>query len=64
MSQRIKVKFIPTEDLISSLVTDLAMQGFNIHMEPCKETEHYVMVAELLYEGDAPELFPSGPTIH
>lgn len=64
MSQRIKLKFLPTEELIAGLVNDLAMQGFNIKMEPCAETDHYVMVAELVYEGDAPELFPNGPTIH
>jgi len=64
MSQRIKLKFFPEPDMISDLVSDLAMQGFNIQMEPCAETEHYVLIAELLYEGDEPELFPCGPTIH
>ena len=64
MSQRIKLKFLPTEELIAGLVNDLAMQGFNIKMEPCEETDHYTLIAELLYEGDQPVIFPDGPTIH
>lgn len=64
MSQRIKLKFFPEPDMISDLVTDLAMQGFNIQMEPCKETDHYVLIAELAYEGEEPEVLPKPPTIH
>jgi len=64
MSQRIKLKFFPEQDLVSNLVNDLASLGFNIKMEPCAETDHYVMVAEMVYEGEDPELFPNGPTIH
>lgn len=64
MSQRIKLKFFPEPDMISDLVSDLAMQGFNIQMEPCKETDHYVMIAELSYEGEEPELLCQPPTLH
>jgi hypothetical protein len=64
MSQRIKLKFFPEPDMISDLVSDLAMQGFNIQMEPCKETDHYVMIAELVYEGESTAVLPDGPTIH
>ena len=64
MSQRIKLKFFPEPDMISDLVSDLAMQGFNIQMEPCKETDHYVMIAELAYEGEEPEVLPKAPTLH
>ena len=64
MSQRIKLKFFPFPDMVADLVCDLAGQGFNIQMEPCADTDHYVMVAELVYEGQAPELLSSGPTIH
>ncbi len=64
MSQRIKLKFFPEPDMISDLVSDLAMQGFNIQMEPCAETDHYVMIAELAYEGEEPELLCKPPTLH
>lgn len=64
MSQRIKLTFFPFPEMVADLVCDLAGQGFNIQMEPCKETDHYVMIAELLYEGDSPALLPDGPTIH
>lgn len=64
MSQRIKLKFMPTEELISDLVVSLAQEGFNIQMEPCEDTDHYVMIAELIYEGEEPMLLPTGPTIH
>lgn len=50
--------------MISDLVSDLAMQGFNIQMEPCAETDHYVMIAELAYEGEEPELLCQPPTLH
>lgn len=64
MSQRIKLKFFPEPDMIASLVNDLAAQGFNVQMEPCKETDHYVMIAELTFEGEEPEVLPKSPTIH
>ena len=64
MSQRIKLKFFPSDNMISDMVCDLALQGFNIKIEPCLETDHYVLIAELVYEGEDPELFPAGPTIH
>lgn len=64
MSQRIKLKFFPHPEMVTDLVTDLAMQGFNIQMEPCEHTDHYVMIAELAYEGEEPELLSQQPTIH
>lgn len=64
MSQRIKLKFMPSESMLADLVTELAMLGFNIQVEPCEETDHYTMIAELTYEGEAPTVLPDGPTIH
>lgn len=55
---------MPTEELISDLVVSLAQEGFNIQMEPCEDTDHYVMIAELTYEGEEPMVLPTGPTIH
>lgn len=64
MSQRIKLKFFPSDNMISDMVCDLALQGFNIQMEPCAETDHYVLIAELAYEGEEPELLSQRPTLH
>lgn len=64
MSQRIKLKFFPFPDMVADLVGDLSSQGFNIQMEPCAETDHYVMIAELAYEGEEPELLARPPTLH
>lgn len=64
MSQRIKLKLMPSESLLADLVTELAMLGFNIQVEPCEETDHYTMITELTYEGEAPTVLPNGPTIH
>lgn len=64
MSQRIKLKFFPFPNMVADLVCDLAGQGFNIQMEPCKDTDHYVMIAELAHEGEEPELLNKPTTIH
>ncbi len=64
MSQRIKLKFFPFPDMVADLVRDLAGNGFNIQMEPCKDTDHYVMIAELAFEGEEPELLSKPQTLH
>jgi hypothetical protein len=64
MSQRIKLTFFPFPDMVADLVCNLAEQGFNIQMEPCKGADHYTMIAELVYEGEPPAVLPDGPTIH
>ncbi|MNC77658.1 hypothetical protein D3C75_1296670 [compost metagenome] len=50
--------------MVADLVCNLAEQGFNIQMEPCKGADHYTMIAELVYEGEPPAVLPDGPTIH
>lgn len=55
---------MPSESLLADLVTELAMLGLNIQVEPCEETEHYTMIAEFIYKGEAPTVLPNGPTIH
>lgn len=64
MSQRIKLKFFPFPDVVASLVGDLAEQGFDIEMLPCDETDHYVLIAERLYDGEEREILTDGPSIH
>lgn len=64
MSQRIKLTFFPFPDMVADLVCNLAEAGFNIHMEPCADTDHYTMIAELAFEGETPAVLPDGPTIH
>jgi len=64
MSQRIKLKFFPFPDMVADIVCELAGHGFNIQMEPCTETDHYVMIAELAYEGEEPEVLSKPPTLH
>lgn len=64
MSQRIKLKFFPHPEMVSDMVCELALQGFNIEMQPCAETEYYVLIAELAYEGEQPELHSIAPTLH
>jgi hypothetical protein len=64
MSQRIKLKFYPFPDMVADIVCELAGHGFNIQMEPCAETDHYVMIAELAHEGEEPELLSKPPTLH
>lgn len=64
MSQRIKLKFFPHPEMVADMVCELASQGFNIQMEPCKETEHYALIAELAFEGEEPEVLSKPPTLH
>ena len=64
MSHRIKLKFYPSNETMADLVVELSEQGFNIEMAPTEDGEYYVLVAELNYEGEEPEVLPNGPTIH
>ena len=64
MSQRIKLKFYPSNETMADLVVELSEQGFNIEMAPTEDGEFYVLVAELNYEGEEPTILHNGPTIH
>ena len=64
MSQRIKLKFFPSNETMADLVVELSEQGFNIEMSPTDDGEYYVLVAELNYEGEHPTVLPNCPTIH
>lgn len=64
MSQRIKLKFLPSPDMIAYLVVNLAESGFNIEMAPCKGEDFSVLIAERTYEGEEAVVLPDGPTIH
>lgn len=64
MSQRIKLKFYPSNETMAYLVVELSEQGFNIEMAPTEDGEYYVLVAELNYGGEEPTILQNGPTIH
>ena len=42
MSQRIKLKFFPSNETMADLVVELSEQGFNIEMAPTQDGEYYV----------------------